>query len=258
MNKEQQTQLLRYTISLADDAMILGQRLSELCSNGPYLEEDLANTNVTLDYIGRASLFYQYAAQLTNKNATDECTEDDLAYLRDERQYTNLLINELPNDDFAFTLVKQYYIDSFNCLFLKELCSSNDTHLAQIANKAIKETRYHLKRSSEWIKKLSGGTDESFNRTENAIKELRSFTGEMFELPLWEQQLVENGIAVNRTDLKQQWNEDVSTLFHQCGLCQHSDETKIVGGRDGIHTEHLGHLLSEMQFMQRAYPGLQW
>jgi len=255
MNQNDQTNLLvRYLISLADDAMILGQRLSELCSKGPYLEEDLANTNVALDYIGRASLLYQYAASISD----DYNSEDQIAYLRDERQYTNLLIHELPNDDFAFTLVKQYYIDSFNCLFLTQLCQSSDERLAQIASKAIKESKYHLKRSEQWMNKLSGGTEESLRRTENAIAELRSFVGELFEVPAWEQILVDSGIAVDRSQLRSVWDKQVSCLFNRQGLSAHVDDTKIVGGRDGIHTEHLGHLLSEMQFLQRAYPGLVW
>jgi ring-1,2-phenylacetyl-CoA epoxidase subunit PaaC len=256
MNIDEQNKeiIIRYAISLADDALILGQRLSELCSNGPYLEEDVATSNVALDYIGRASLFYTYAATLTG----DDCTEDTLAYFRDERQFTNLLINELPNGDFAFTMIKQYYIDVFNCLFLEALTKSTDSTLAAIASKAIKESRYHLKRSIPWIKQLAGGTEESAHRIKLAVEELESFIGELFVVPEWEQQLVTAGIAVDRASLKSLWQQQVSDLFNQCNIEHIPCEIKIKGGRDGIHTEHLGHLLSEMQILQRTHPGLDW
>ena len=158
--------LLRYVISLADDALILGQRLSEVCSNGPYLEEDLAVSNVALDYIGRASMFYQYAAELSGNGAT----EDTLAFSRDERHFTNLLINELPNGDFAFMILKQYYLDVFNVHYLENLSQSVDNTLAAIAAKALKESRYHLKRSMPWIEQLAGGTEESKGRIDLAVE----------------------------------------------------------------------------------------
>jgi len=246
--------LIRFVTGLADDALILGQRLSELCRNGPYLEEDLALSNVALDYIGRASMFYQYAAELSG----DGCTEDTLAFFRDERQFTNLLINELPNNDFAFTMVKQYFIDVFNTLYLEQLCHSNDITLSAIAAKAVKESRYHLKRSKPWIRQLAGGTDESLSRVEMAIDELQYFIGEQFLVSDWEQLLVDKGIAVDRTQLQNQWQQEVATLFKQCALSEVNCDVRVKGGRDGIHTEHLGHLLSEMQFLQRAYPGLEW
>ena len=246
--------LIRFIISLADDSLVLGQRLTELCSNAPYLEEDLAISNVALDYIGRASMFYQYAAELTG----DGCTEDSLAFFRDERQYTNLLINELPNGDFAFTLLKQYYIDVFNCLYLEQLSQSSDQTLAAIAVKTLKESRYHLKRSIPWIRQLAGGTEESLHRVEMAIEELQSFIGEMFVMTDWEAQLANEGIAVNRVKLQTAWDGQVSTLFKECGLKYSDTEVKIKGGREGIHTEHLGHLLTDLQFIQRSLPGLQW
>ena len=246
--------LIRYITSLADDSVILGQRLSQLCSNGPYLEEDLAISNVALDYIGRASMFYKYAAEVTG----DGCTEDKLAFFRDERQFTNLLINELPNGDFAFTMMKQYYLDVFNTLHLTSLCQSSDSTLAAIAAKAVKESRYHLKRSKPWIRQLAGGTEESLGRIEMAVEELESFLGEMFLMEDWEQELANQGIAVDRSTLQNQWDDEVSAFFAECGLENTSSEIRIKGGRGGIHTEHLGHLLSEMQYMQRSYPGLDW
>jgi len=246
--------LTRFVMSLADDSLVLGQRLTELCSSAPYLEEDLAISNVALDYIGRASMFYKYAAELTGEGST----EDSLAFFRDERQYTNLLINELPNGDFAFTLLKQYYIDVFNCLYLEQLSQSSDQTLSAIALKTLKESRYHLKRSIPWIRQLAGGTEESLHRLELAIEELHSFIGEMFVMSDWETQLSNDGIAVDRASLQSLWEEQVSTLFKECALNYSQTEIKIKGGRDGIHTEHLGHLLTELQFIQRSHPGLEW
>lgn len=246
--------LQRYIISLADDALILGQRLSELCSNGPFLEEDLAISNVALDYIGRASMFYQYAVELSDGTKT----EDSLVFFRDVRQFTNLLINELPNGDFAFMILKQYYLDQFNVLYLQRLCQSSDSTLAAIAAKTVKESRYHLKRSKPWVQQLSAGTEESIERIKQAVEELQSFIGELFVMSNWEQQLSNQGIAVERQELKPLWQHEVTLFFKHCGIEHSICELKIKGGRDGIHTEHLGHLLSEMQSLQRAYPGLEW
>ena len=246
--------LIRYVISLADDAMIHGQRLSELCSNGPYLEEDLAISNVALDYIGRASMLYQYAAKLIGGTTT----EDTLAFYREERQYTNLLINELPNGDFAFMMIKQYYLDVFNVLFLENLSQSKDESLSAIAAKAVKESRYHLKRSKPWIRQLAGGTEESLGRLEMAIEELQSFLGELFLMSDWEQRLAESGIAVDRQQIRSLWDSEIKAFLNECTLPATCSELKIKGGREGIHTEHLGHILSQMQFLQRSYPGLEW
>jgi len=246
--------LIRFVTGLADDALILGQRLSELCRNCPYLEEDLAMSNVALDYIGRASMFYKYAAELTS----NDCTEDTLAFFRDERQFTNLLINELPNGDFAFTMVRQYFLDVFNTLYLEQLIQSVDDTLTAIAAKAIKESRYHLKRSTPWIRQLAGGTEESLTRVEMALEELQSHIGELFVMPSWERQLVSQDIAVDREKLQPAWDLEVSTFFEECGLSKVNSEVRIEGGREGVHTEHLGHLLSEMQILQRSYPGLEW
>lgn len=246
--------LYNFVIGLADDALILGQRLSELCSNGPYMEEDLALTNTALDYIGRASLFYQYASEISDK----DCTENDLAYLRNEREYTNLLINELPNGDFAFTMCKQYFLDVFYRLYLEKLMQSSDEHLAAIAAKSIKETNYHLKRSEQWMRQLALGTDESLHRLQVAIEEIQDYTNELFKMSDDEQALVEDGISVDRTSLLADWKQHVNSHFVSLGLSELDDTRTIEGGRNGIHTEHLGHILSEMQFIQRAYPGQEW
>jgi len=251
---EQQTPLSRFVLGLADDAAVLSHRLSQWCSNAPYLEEDIALSNVALDYIGRARMFYQYAAQLEGKGRT----EDDFAYLRNEREYTNLLIHELPKGDFAFTMVRQFFIDVFYLLYLEQLVNSKDETVAAVAAKAIKETRYHLKRSEPWITQLSQGTDESRMRILRALDELKDFTGELFEMPSWESELVEAGIAVNRSNLRAPWDAYVQKFLSESEIDFEDCKLQIRGGRNGIHTEHLGHMLCEMQYLQRSYPNMTW
>ncbi|MDQ7050173.1 MAG: 1,2-phenylacetyl-CoA epoxidase subunit PaaC [Enterobacterales bacterium] len=246
--------LYRFLVAQGDDAIILSHRLSEWCSNAPYLEEDLALTNVALDYLGRARLFYQYAAEL---KGGDE-TEDSIAYTRDERQYTNLLIHELPINDFAYTLLRQYFLDVFYVEYMTGLCQSSDQRIAAIAGKSVKESRYHLKRSQPWITQLAEGTEESRRRILDALTELESFVGELFEMPEWEQQLVTDGIAFDRQLIREKWDHQVQALLSASDINILDSQLKIGGGREGIHTEFLGHLLSEMQYLQRAYPGLKW
>ncbi len=253
MNQEQQN-LYRFLVGLGDDSVVLSHRLSEWCSNGPYLEEDIALSNVALDYLGRARMFYQYAAQVEGKNRT----EDDIAYTRNEREYTNLLIHELPINDFAFTMLRQFFVDVFYCQYLELLCDSKDQTIAAIAAKTVKESRYHLKRSEPWIKQLAEGTDESRQRIMDALVELESFIGEFFLMSDWEKSLADCKIAVDRDAMKTNWDEYVQAFLAQSDIDFSASEIKISGGRDGIHTEFLGHMLSEMQFLQRAYPGLEW
>ncbi len=253
MNQEKQN-LYRFCVALGDDAVVLSHRLSEWCSNAPYLEEDIALTNVALDYIGRARMFYQYAVDLEGQNNT----EDDIAYGRNEREFTNLLIHELPINDFAFTMLRQFFIDVFYCQYLEKLSESSDQTVAAIASKAVKESRYHLQRSEPWIKQLSEGTDESRGKILNALVELESFIGELFLMPDWEQALVGSGIAIDRKQLKSSWSHYVTQFLADSEIDFNPVEMKISGGREGIHTEFLGHMLSEMQYIQRSMPGLQW
>jgi ring-1,2-phenylacetyl-CoA epoxidase subunit PaaC len=254
MNNTNQTPLYRFLLGLADDSVVLSHRLSEWCSNAPYLEEDIALSNVALDYIGRARMLYQYAAKIEGKNRT----EDDLAYMRNEREFTNLLIHELPIGDFGFTMVRQFLLDVFYNLYLEKLLDSKDETVAAIAAKAIKETRYHLKRSQPWIRQLSEGTDESRMRVERALEELKDFVGEMFYMQAWEVELVEAGIAVDRAALQADWDAYVQAFLAKSDISFGDSQLQIRGGRDGIHTEHLGHILSQMQYLQRTHPGLQW
>ncbi len=253
MNDNQQN-IIRFLIGLGDDSVVLSHRLSEWCSNAPYLEEDIALSNIALDYIGRARMFYQYAVELEGNKRT----EDDIAYLRNEREYTNLLIHELPINDFAFTMVRQYFLDVFYCKYLKLLCDSSDEKIAAIANKAVKESRYHLKRSQPWITQLVEGTSESKERVQLALDELENFVGELFLMEDWEYQLVDSSIAIDRKNLEANWNLEVQTFLNKSEMSFPDSQLQIRGGRNGIHTEHLGHMLSDMQYIQRSMPGLEW
>ena len=254
MDSKLNTALLNYCIALGDDSLTLGHRISEWCSNGPFLEEDLALTNVSLDFIGRARMFYSYAADLEGKDRS----EDDIAYLRDCREFRNFLINELPNGDFAFTMARQLMIDVFDLGFFAELAESSDSTLAAIAEKALKESRYHLRRSEDWVKRLGDGTEESHQRLQNAFNQLWGYAAEMFEMDDAEQQLVDAGIAVDRSALKVYWQSAIHAVMKTATIEIPATDWAIGGGRDGLHTEHLGYLLAELQFLQRTYPGQQW
>lgn len=249
-----QHKALEYCIALGDDSLILGHRLSEWCRNGPFLEEDLALTNVALDFIGRARFFYTYAAELEGKGRS----EDDFAYLRDCREYRNFLINELPNGDFAFTMARQLMVDAYDVLFYQQLEASSDQMLASIAAKAIKESHYHLRRSRDWIIRLGDGTEESHSRSQNAFNQLWGYANEMFDMPGDEIQLLDAGIAVDRASLRQGWDTTVRETLQEATLEIPAGDWTIGGGREGVHSEHLGFLLAEMQFLQRTYPGSQW
>ena len=244
----------QYAIRLGDDALVLGHRLSEWCSNGPFLEEDLALTNVALDFIGRARMFYSYAAEL----AADGSTEDTYAYTRDCREFSNLLIHELPRGDFAFSMARQYLVDVYNLAYMEALRTSADGTLAAIADKAVKESRYHLRRSHDWMLRLGDGTDESRQRLQRAVDELWGYTPELFASDALEQGLAYAGIGVDAATLRAAWEQAVSATLAEATLQQPAGDWEVSGGRRGLHTESLGHMLSELQFMQRAYPGLQW
>ncbi len=243
-----------YAVRLGDDAIIQGHRLSEWCRHGPFLEEDLALTNVALDYIGRARMFYGYAAELDDTDAT----EDTYAYTRDCREFTNLLIHELPHGDFAFTSVRQYLTDEYAVRYLDALSHSADGRLAGIAAKAVKESRYHLRRSRDWMLRLGDGTEESHRRTQQALDELWGYTPELFEADNLETTLARAGIGVDAMLLHDDWLTAVTATCLEATLTLPASDWSVRGGREGLHTEHLGHLLSELQFMQRAYPGLEW
>ena len=248
-------QLLNYTLHLADNALILGHRNSEWCGHGPVLEQDIAITNISLDLIGQARNFYQYAAQLTGNNAT----EDTLAYLRDAREFKNCLLAEVPNGDWAVTVLRQFFFSAYQYLLYQQLQHSGDTQLAAIAEKALKEVTYHLRWSSEWVIRLGDGTSESHLRILNAIEDLWMFTGELFKPADYEPEAAEKGFGVNVALLKNDWLQNVKTVFEEATLPMPDENAWMqTGGKNGRHTEHLGFILADMQFLQRTYPSCEW
>jgi ring-1,2-phenylacetyl-CoA epoxidase subunit PaaC len=246
--------LITYTLHLADNALILGHRNSEWCGNGPVLEQDIAISNIALDCIGQARNFYQYAAQLTGKDAT----EDSLAYLRDVNDFKNCLIVELPNGDWGQTVLRQFFFSTYQYFFYKELQYSTDQQLAAIAEKALKEVTYHVRWSSEWVIRLGDGTEESKKRMLHAINALWCFTGELFQSADYEIQAFKDGYGVNLSIIKANWIEKTRSLFDEATLLIPENTGMQLGGKQGKHTEHLGLILEEMQFLQRTYPNSEW
>src|SRR5690606_6010739 len=222
---EVKQQLIDYCIYLADDALVFGQRLAEWCSNAPYLEEDLAIANVGLDYIGRAKMLYEYAAELDGTRSAD-----DIAFLRDSREYRNFLIVELPIGDFAFTMARQLILDLYGTAFLEQLQHSKDPQLAAIARKGIKETRYHLRRSREWALRLGDGTEESHQRMQRALDEIWGYTHELFEMSATESALLEQGISVDRSALRAAWDKEITEILAEATLKRPEDSWSVRGG----------------------------
>jgi ring-1,2-phenylacetyl-CoA epoxidase subunit PaaC len=249
-----ETPLVLYTLRRADDALILGHRLSEWCGHAPAMEEDMALANMGLDLLGQARELYSYAAKVEN-NGNDE---DKFAYLRDVRQYRNLLLLEQPNGDFARTMVRQFFYSAFADLYWRAMMQSADPTLAAVAAKSEKESAYHLRHSSEWMVRLGDGTEESHRRAQVAIDDLWAFTGEMFEVEASERGLIGEGVAVDPAALRPQWLKTVSDVVGEATLAPPKSDWMQQGGRNGRHSEHLGHLLSELQSMQRTFPGAIW
>jgi ring-1,2-phenylacetyl-CoA epoxidase subunit PaaC len=249
-----ETPLVLYTLRRADDALILGHRLSEWCGHAPVLEEDMALSNIALDLIGQARALYAYAAEVEGKDNS----EDKLAYLRDVRQYRNLLLVERPNGDFAQTMVRQLFYSAFADLYWRGMMASADATLSAIAAKSEKESAYHLRHAGEWIIRLGDGTDQSHARAQEAIDDLWAFTGEMFAVDDSERSLIDAGIVVDPLTLKPQWMHSVSEVVREATLVLPENNWMQQGGREGRHSEHLGHLLSELQYMQRSFPGASW
>jgi ring-1,2-phenylacetyl-CoA epoxidase subunit PaaC len=242
------TLLKDYLLHLADTTLILSHRNSEWCGHGPVLEQDIALTNISLDLLGQSRLFYQYAAELIGN--TDE---DKLAYLRTEREYKNLLLVEQPNGDWGQTILRQYLFSQFQQLLFQQLLQHSDEHLAAIATKSLKETNYHVRWSSEWVIRLGDGTDESKQRMLHAVGELWRYTGEMFVSADYE-----SVAGIDFNSLKEQWIEKVKAVLEEATLAVPEKTFMQTGGKTGMHTEHLGYILSDLQYMQRAYPNSQW
>lgn len=247
--------LTDYCLHLADSALIMGQRFSEWCGHGPVLEQDIAISNISLDYIGQARNFYQYAASLIGSDAT----EDSLAYLREERVFKNLLITELPNGDWAQTILKGFFFSAYQYYLYTALQQSSDKQLAAIAEKSLKEVTYHLRWSSEWVIRLGDGTEESKRRIEQALDETWMFCGELFEISDYEIALLPQQVSIDLAPLKTQWDQKVKEVFEEATLKVPAAKTwHQSGGKKGVHTEHLGYILAEMQHLQRVYPGSEW
>ena len=246
--------LYKYVLALGDDALILGQRLSQWAYKGPFLEEDIALSNISLDMFGRANLLLEYAATLKGNGTTS----DELAFKRNEREFSNHILCEQPNGNFADTMVRQFFLDAFYKLFLQKLTKSKDEQLSGIAQKSIKETTYHLRHSSKWIIRLGDGTVESHAKVQSAIDNLWMFTNELFEMNEIDNEMLEQKIGVDCSKLKIEWDKIINEVLSEATLNRPEDANMPTGGRQGIHTEHLGHLLSDMQYLQRAYPDATW
>jgi len=249
-----ETPLVLYVLRRADDALILGHRLSEWCGHSPMLEEDMALSNMALDLLGQARELFSYAAQVEGLGND----EDKFAYLRDVRQYRNLLLTEQPNGDFARTIVRQFFYSAFADLYWRAMMRSSDATLAAIAAKSEKESAYHLRHASEWMLRLGDGTAESHRRAQAAIDDLWAFTGEMFEVDAGERGLIASGVAADPAGLRAAWSAGVADLVGEATLRLPSSDWMQQGGRSGRHSEHLGHLLSKLQSMQRTFPGVTW
>jgi ring-1,2-phenylacetyl-CoA epoxidase subunit PaaC len=266
-----------YTLQIADNALILGHKLSEWCGHGPILEQDIALTNIALDHLGQARSLYQYAAEQFNAlpvaekeslftsvalqrlvTANEAIDEDDLAYLRDGWDFRNVLLVEQPNEDWAYTVVRSFFYDVYNYLFYTALLKSKDETLAAVAEKSLKEVSYHLRWSSEWIVRLGDGTEESKRRMQQAADNTWMYTGELFSLSEADKTMIAAEIGVDVQQLKTGWDERVQEIFKEATLALPANTWMQSGGKDGRHTEKLGYLLADLQFMQRAYPGMEW
>jgi ring-1,2-phenylacetyl-CoA epoxidase subunit PaaC len=246
--------LIQYLLGVADNSLILGQRLGELCGHGPSLETDIALTNISLDLLGQVRSYYQYVAQLQGGDAT----EDTVAFLRLERDYKNVLLVEQPNTDFGYSIARQFLFDVFHLALLEELQNSKDEMIAAIAKKSIKEVLYHTRFSSDWIRRLGDGTEESHSRIQTAINDLWIYTDELFHQTEADKAMVTEGIGVDVSLLKGAYYQKVSAVLEESTLQTPQIEYFQKGGKLGIHSEHMGYILTELQYMQRTYPNMTW
>lgn len=246
--------LLTYTLRLADNALILAQRISEWTGHGPFLEEDLALTNITLDTFGTANSLYEYAAYIDSKGKS----ADDYAFFRGEREFTNVLMVEQANGDYARTIVRQFLMDVYNFHLYSQLANSKDETIAGIAQKAIKEVTYHIRHSASWIIRFGEGTQESHQKAQDAMNDLWRFTGELFETDEVDLDLVKKGIAADLTAVKANWEKQIAETFAKATLKIPEGIFMQKGGRKGLHTENLGYILAEMQSLPRSMPNARW
>ena len=246
--------LVKYILGIADNSLILGQRLGELCGHGPALETDIALTNISLDLLGQTRNYYQYIAKIVG----DDKTEDDIAFLRTEREYLNVLLVEQPNQHFGYVIARQFYFDVYHYLLLQKLQSSSDETLAAIATKSIKEVSYHQRFSSDWIKRLGDGTSESHDKIQTAINDLWAYTDELFEVTEDDSQMNTMGVGVDVTELKAEYYARVSEVLKEATIEVPENQYFKKGGKIGIHSEHMGYILADLQFMQRTFPNMKW
>lgn len=246
--------LYNLLLHLADNDLILGQRLSEWCGHGPALEQDIALSNIALDLIGQAEMWFQYAQSL----GVNDKDQDQLAFTRNEWEYKNVLLVEYPNTDFGYTIVRQFFFDVFHKLVLTKLKESADTQIAAIAEKSLKEVNYHVKFSSEWLIRLGDGTEVSHQKVQTAVNELCDFANELFIPTDSESILAKADIGYDLESMRSTWVSEVRNVLKIATLDAPEDKGHQKGGKNGVHTEYFGHLLSEMQFLQRAYPNLNW
>lgn len=249
-----QESLFKYLLMLGDNSMILGHRLSELCGHGPTLETDIALTNISLDLFGQVRSYFQYAAKL--KGA--ESTEDTIAFLRKEREILSVILVEQPNEDFAYVIGRQYLYDVYHFLLLQGLVNSKDETIAAIAAKSIKEVKYHRRFSGEWINRLGGGTEESMHRMQTAINHLYPFVDELFKITSVEKEMADNNIGIDLSQLKDKYYDIIKQHIINAGLKIPEIPPRVCKGKEGIHSEYLGYILGELQFMQKTYPGMEW
>jgi ring-1,2-phenylacetyl-CoA epoxidase subunit PaaC len=246
--------LFNYILGIADNSLILGQRLGELCGHGPNLETDIALTNISLDLLGQTRSYFQYAAQILGDNKS----EDDVAFLRIEREYKNVLLTEQPNTHFGYVIARQFLFDVYHLLLLEKLQYSKDETLAAIAKKGIKEVSYHRRFSSDWVKRLGDGTEESKMKMQEAIDDLWRYTDELFHLTASDSAMISGGIGVDVSKLKESYYAQVSEVLREATLEIPESKYFQKGGKEGIHTEYMGYILADLQYMQRTYPNMKW
>jgi ring-1,2-phenylacetyl-CoA epoxidase subunit PaaC len=251
---ENKDQLYQYLLILGDNSMILGHRLSELCGHGPNLETDIALTNISLDFFGQVRSYFQYAAELKGEGQN----EDKVAFLRSEREYYNTILVEQENKDFAYIILRQFLFDAFHKLLLEELVNSKDTTIAAIATKSLKESKYHLRFSSEWMKRLGDGTEESHRRAQTALSDLYVFCHELFDETAVELKMKEAGIGADLKKIERLYWPFIHKEIAEARLQIPEAAPRIARGKQGLHSEKLGYILSDLQYMQRAYPNLEW
>jgi ring-1,2-phenylacetyl-CoA epoxidase subunit PaaC len=254
ITKEIENPLIKFLLHLGDNALIMGHRNSEWCGHGPVLEQDIALTNIALDQIGQARNFYQYAANLISETTGEKVTEDSLAYLRDSWDFKNCLLTELPNGHWGQTVLKQFMVSAYQYYLYQELENNSDKHLAAIASKSLKEVSYHLRWSSEWVLRLGDGTTKSKQKMLEALDTIWPYTNEWTFFSDYEL----NILGDKHQAIKINWEGKVESVLMEAGLSIPPDRFMQKGGKQGSHTEHLGYILAEMQFLQRAYPNTEW